>query len=387
MTVSSGQRPRIFLSPPHQTGREATLIMEALASNYVAPVGPMLDRFEKDLVATTGIAHCVAVSSGTAAMHLALRILGVGPGDRVWAPSLTFLGGISPIVFQNAAPVFFDSDSHCVIDLDLVEAELARAAAKGELPRALIVADIYGIPVDIARARALCDRYGIALVSDSAEGLGATINGQAAGRGADFTILSFNGNKIITTSGGGALLSDNKAYIDKARYLSTQSREPVAHYEHVEVGYNYRLSNICAAIGCAQLEALGERIARKHEIFAAYRAGLSKLPGVTFLEDPAGTVSNRWLGVIFVDRKKAGVSPEDLRLALEAVNIESRPLWKPMHLQPVFATAERVGGSVSEGLFARGLCLPSGTAMTEADIAAVIAVIANRIVGEAGVAA
>ncbi len=377
MTASS-QPERLFLSPPHQTGREAVLIAEALASNYVAPVGPMLDAFERELEARMEIAHCVALASGTAALHLALRILGVGAGDRVWAPTLTFMGGISPIIFQNAVPVFFDCDAHGVIDLDLVEAELGRAAAQGELPKALIVTDLYGIPVDMGRARAICDLHGVALVSDAAESLGSMQKGRPAGRLADFTILSFNGNKIITTSGGGALLSENEAHIRKARFLSTQAREPVPHYEHVEVGFNYRLSNICAAIGRAQLEALDERVARKQEIYAAYRRGLSQLPGMSFLEDPDGTASNRWLAVVFIDPDIAGVTAEMIRVALERHNIESRPLWKPMHLQPVFAGAQAVGGAVSEEMFRTGLCLPSGTAMTHDDQQRVIALMAEQ---------
>lgn len=373
------QRPRLFLSPPHQTGREAELIAEALRSNYVAPVGPMLDAFERELAACVGVEHCVAVASGTAALHLALRILGIGPGDRVWAPSLTFMGGISPIAFQGATPVFFDSDERCLIDLDLVEAELPRAAARGEAPKALIVTDLYGIPVDMARARKLCERFGVTLIADAAESLGSRLAGIAAGKGADFIILSFNGNKIITTSGGGALLAPRKDWIDRARHLSTQAREPVPYYEHVEIGYNYRLSNICAAIGRAQLEALAARVARKREIYAAYRDGLQGLPGVSFLEEPPGAVSNRWLAVIFIDPAASGVTPEQTRLALESRNIESRPVWKPMHLQPVFAGAASVGGKVSERLFAHGLCLPSGTAMSDAEQAQVIEIIAARI--------
>ncbi len=377
--TSHSQPARLFLSPPHQTGREAILIGEALESNYVAPVGPMLDAFERELEARMQMSHCVALASGTAALHLALRILGVGAGDRVWAPTLTFMGGISPIIFQNAVPVFFDCDAHGVIDLDLVDAELVRAALRGELPKALIVTDLYGIPVDMARARALCDRHGVALVSDAAESLGSTLHGSPAGRLADFTILSFNGNKIITTSGGGALLSENEAHIRKARFLSTQAREPVPHYEHLEVGFNYRLSNICAAIGRAQLEALDARVSRKHEIYAAYRKGLSQLPGVSFLEDPPGTVSNRWLAVVFIDPEVAGVTAEDVRVALEQHNIESRPLWKPMHLQPVFEGAESMGGALSEQMFRQGLGLPSGTAMTEVDQQRVIGLVVKAV--------
>ena len=355
---------RLFLSPPHIDGREQAYVAEAFASNYVAPVGPMLNAFEAELSATTGIAHCLALSSGTAALHLALRLIDAGPGDAIWAPSMTFLGGISSVLFQGATPVFFDSDAHTLIDLDLVEAELKA----GGRPKALIVTDLYGMAVDMGRARALADAYGFALIADTAEGLGSTIHGRHAGKGADFVILSFNGNKIITTSGGGALLSENEAAIRRARYLSEQAKQPLPYYEHTEVGYNYRLSNISAAIGRGQLERLGAKLARRRAIFDAYREGLGNRAGVRFLEEPAGCVSNRWLTVLFLDLALTGTTPEAMRQALELHAIESRQAWKPMHMQPLFKGTRMIGGAVSERQFAEGLCLPSGTAMTAADI-------------------
>lgn len=366
---------RIFLSPPHIDGREQAYVAEAFASNYVAPLGPMLNAFEAELAAATGISHCLALSSGTAALHLALRLVEAGPGDEVWAPSMTFLGGISPVLFQGATPVFFDSDAHALIDLELVEAELKA----GRRPKALIVTDLYGMAVDMGRARRLADAYGFMLIADTAEGLGSTIHGAHAGKGADFVILSFNGNKIITTSGGGALLSEDGAAIKRARYLSEQAKQPLPYYEHTEVGYNYRLSNISAAIGRGQLERLSAKVARRRAIFDAYREGLGNLPGVSLLEEPEGCISNRWLTVVFLDPAITGITPEEMRLALEAENIESRPAWKPMHLQPLFKGVRMVGGAVAERLFARGLCLPSGTAMTEADIDRIIGLIRAKL--------
>jgi dTDP-4-amino-4,6-dideoxygalactose transaminase len=359
---------RIFLSPPHLSEREAFYITEALRSNYVAPVGPALNEFEARLAEQMRIPHCVAVSSGTAALHLALRIIGIGSSDEVWAPTLTFMGGISPIVFQNATPVFFDCDTHGLINLDLVEEELNRGRKLGlQPPKALIVTDLYGLPVDIERARAICASFDISLIADSAEALGSSIRGKPSGKGADFVILSFNGNKIITTSGGGALLSDNAQYIEKARFLSTQAREPVPHYEHKEIGYNYRLSNICAAIGIGQLESLSQRIHRKAKINESYRANLSDLPGISFLETPPQCEPNHWLSVVFFDPALAGITPEQVRIALEAANIESRPLWKPMHLQPVFVGTKTVGGNIAQSLFDTGLCLPSGSSLTDSE--------------------
>ncbi len=368
-------------------------VKAAFDSNYIAPLGPMVDDFERAFAEKVGIAHTVALASGTAAMHLAMRILDVGPGDEVFASTLTFMGSVSPVVFQGARPVFIDADRQTWnLDPDLLAEELARCSRDGRLPKAVLPTDLYGQSADLDRIMAVCEPYGIPVVADSAESLGATCRGRHAGAGAHATVFSFNGNKIITTSGGGLLASDDETFVERARYLSQQARQPLAHYEHTEIGYNYRMSNIVAAIGLGQLECLDDRVRRKREIFDLYRAALDPLPGITFMpEAPYGT-SNRWLTVILIDPSAFGADREAVRLALEAENIESRPVWKPMHLQPVFRAAVQssklkaeslkpgavsrsqrypcrvVGGSIAEGLFDKGLCLPSGTAMSQADV-------------------
>ncbi len=373
------KRPRIFLSAPHMSGREQELVNEAFASNYIAPVGPMLSRFESELANIIGFSNVAALASGTAAIHLALRLAYVQAGDRVWSSTLTFIGGVSPIIYQSATPVFFDVDPFSLIDLDLVEQELERANANNTLPKALILTDLYGHPCDVTRARKICERFDVTLICDSAESLGSSIAGQPAGAGADFATYSFNGNKIITTSGGGALASNNGQAIQNAVKLATQAKEPALHYEHEMIGYNYRLSNICAAIGVGQLEVLEKRVARKREIFNTYRSALKDLPGISFLEEPPGTKSNRWLSVIFLDPDKHENGPSRTIAALEAQNIEARPIWKPMHLQPVFKGAQYFGGERANTMFETGVCLPSGTAMTKENINSVIAVIQDAL--------
>lgn len=354
------------------SGREETYVAEAFASNFIAPLGPMVDRFEAEFSRLTGFAHCLALSSGTAAIHLALRCLGITAGDRVYASSLTFIGSITPILFQGATPVFIDAAADSWnMDIQLLAEKLAEDKKKNCLGKAILPTDLYGQSCDLDALRALADDYGIALVIDAAESVGATYKGRSAGRGARAACYSFNGNKIITTSGGGMLASDDKALIDEARKLSQQAREPAAHYEHITYGYNYRLSNISAAIGVGQLEVLAERVTRRRAIYDYYRTHLGALPGLRFVPEMAYGQSNRWLSVMLVDAKEFGADRETLRLALEKENIEARPVWKPMHLQPVFKDAEMVGGGVSEALFRDGLCLPSGSAMTEADLARV----------------
>ena len=361
--------PRLFLSPPHMGGREQEFVRQAFASNYIAPLGPMVDAFEKEFSAYTGIPHCVALSSGTAATHLALRHLGIGPGDEVVASTLTFIGSVTPVTFQGAAPVFVDCDeASWNMDPSLLEQALAEAAERGKLPKAVIPTDLYGQSCDLPRIRAICDRRGIPVICDSAEAMGAKIRGRHAGFDAWAAVVSFNGNKIITTSGGGMLASHDKALIDHARKLSQQARDLAPWYEHTEIGFNYRMSNILAAIGRGQLEVLEDRVRRRREIFDGYRARLGDLPGMAFMPEPAGGRSNRWLTVALIDPAVFGADTHAVREALEAENIEARPVWKPMHLQPVFKTARVVGGSISERLFAQGLCLPSGTAMTDADL-------------------
>jgi len=353
------------------SGREQARIAEAFASNYIAPVGPMVDAFEQAFAIETGLPHALAVSSGTAALHLALRALGVGPGDTVFCSTLTFIASIAPAVQLGASPVFLDADAATwCLDPDLLAQALAEAAAQRRLPKAVVAVDLYGQCCDMDRILAVCRPYGVPVIEDAAEALGATYRGVPAGQRGDVAVYSFNGNKIITTSGGGMLASCNRALVEKCRFWSTQAREPAPHYEHAEIGYNYRLSNVLAAIGCAQLEVLADRVAARRRLFARYAANLAGLPGVSFMPEAAYGRASRWLTVLLLDAA-AGTTPERVRLALEAENIEARPVWKPMHRQPVFQGCPAwisPGGSVSESLFARGLCLPSGTAMTTEDV-------------------
>lgn len=365
--------PRLYLSPPHMSGREQELVGEVFASNWIAPIGPMVDAFEAGLARTTGIGHVVALSSGTAALHLALRMVGLGPGDEVWGSTMTFIGGVAPILYVGATPVFLDIEGKgLLLDLDLLEDALGR---RPRSPKAVITTDLYGHVIDGRRMRALADRFGFIWISDAAEALGAYRDGAHAGAGAAFSILSFNGNKIITTSGGGALASADGEVIARARFLSTQAREPAPHYEHETYGYNYRLSNVCAAIGVGQLEVLVERVAARRAIHEAYRERLGNLPGLRFVDEPAGMTANRWLTTIAIDPAEAGFDRVAAQAMLERENIESRPMWKPMHLQPLFRDAPAIGGEVAAGAFDHGLCLPSGSAMTIGDVDRVCAIL------------
>jgi dTDP-4-amino-4,6-dideoxygalactose transaminase len=369
---------QVFLSPPHQTGREREYIEEVLASNYVAPVGPMLAEFERDFSAYTGLAHAVAVSSGTAALHLALKVLGIGRGDRVWVSDLTFIGGVSPILYEQAIPTFIDSCAeHLTIDTQLLEQSLSQAEREDTLPKAIVVTDIYGQCVDYDAVRELCNRYEILLIADSAEAMGSLYKNRHAGFDADIAVYSFNGNKIITSSGGGMIASKRAEWMEKARYYATQAREPAAHYEHTEIGYNYRMSNVVAAIGRAQLEAIEERVAARRAINTHYREGL-KIPGVSFLAERENTRMNHWLTVMLLD-EKLRVSPEDIRIALEKERIEARPVWKPMHRQPVFKHAKFLGSGVSADFFKRGICLPSGSSLDAATQQRIIGIVHDVI--------
>jgi len=367
---------RLFLSPPHMSGRELGLIEEAFASNYIAPVGPMVDAFERAFAERTGFGHAVAVASGTAALHLALRGLGVGPGDRVVCSTLTFIGNVAPVLYQGAVPVFIDVDpATWTLDPARLETELRHAAAVGDLPKVVLPTDLYGQCADLDSIEAVCAPYRIPVLADAAEALGASYRGRSAGKGAAAAAFSFNGNKIITTSGGGMLAADDPELIAHARFLSQQARDPAPHYEHSTVGYNYRMSNIVAAIGLAQLEVLDDRVRRRREVFACYRERLGSMPGLTFMPEAAYGRASRWLTVVTIEPDRFGSDREDVRQALERANIEARPVWKPMHLQPLFQDAACVGGEVSERLFAQGLCLPSGSQMSTADIERVVAVI------------
>ncbi len=374
--------PRLFLSPPHLEGHELQLVGQAFASNYIAPVGPMLDAFEAEFAEATGFGHAVAVSSGTAAMHLALRLLGVGPGDEVLVSTLTFIGSVTPVVFQGASPVFIDADRETWnMDPDLLTEELEACRRRGRLPRAVVPTDLYGQSCDLDRILEVCAPYGVPVVTDSAEAVGARYKGRHAGKGARAAVFSFNGNKIITTSGGGMLASDDGELIERARFLSQQARDPAPHYEHSEIGYNYRMSNILAAIGRGQLRILGRRIEQKRRIFEFYREALGDLPGLEFMPEAGYGQCTRWLSVVLISPGEFGADREAVRLALEAEDIESRPVWKPMHLQPVFAGCRARGGAVSEDLFRRGLCLPSGTATAPKDLERVAGVIRSMAGG------
>ena len=366
---------RIYLSPPHMSGREQEYIAEAFASNWIAPLGPQVDAFEQEFCAATGAQHALALSSGTAALHLALRLTGVGPGDEVLVSTLTFSASVNPIRYEGGIPTFIDSERESWnMDPGLLAETLAARASVGKLPKAVVVVHLYGQSANLAPIMAACQEYGVPLIEDAAEALGATYRGQAPGIFGKAGIFSFNGNKIITTSGGGMLVSDDKAFIDRARKLATQARDPAPHYQHSEIGYNYRLSNLLAGIGRAQLAVLADRVRARRANFDYYYQALSPLPGLQFMPEAAWGRHNRWLTVLTIDPARFGADREAVRLALEAENIEARPVWKPMHLQPVFADYAAVGGRVAEALFRDGLCLPSGSNLTPPDLARVVEV-------------
>jgi dTDP-4-amino-4,6-dideoxygalactose transaminase len=431
------------------SGEELHFVKEAFESNYIAPLGPQVEAFEREFSEKIQIPHTLAVSSGTAAMHLALRNLGVKPGDEVFASTLTFIGSISPIVFQGGIPVFIDSDrTSWNMDPDLLAEELSICAKRGLMPKAVVPTDLYGQCADLSRILEICSAHGTPVVADAAESLGAfwckhadcrkgeetgkgndrgsdrriqesekvqhcienvgpravredsggsknEIEWRHAGAGAKAAVFSFNGNKIITTSGGGMLASEDERFIAEARFLSQQARDPAPHYEHSQIGYNYRMSNILAAVGRGQLRILDERVQQKRRIFCQYEKAIKDLPGVELMPEVSYGQPSRWLTVVLIDPEQFGADREQVRLSLEAENIESRPVWKPMHLQPAFGlkmpdaaggeqncsisssnyAARMVGGQVAEDLFYRGLCLPSGTAMKEEDLERVIEVL------------
>jgi dTDP-4-amino-4,6-dideoxygalactose transaminase len=356
--------PRLLLSPPHLSGRELDFLRDAVESNWIVPLGPHVDAFEREVAELVGVPNALALSSGTAALHLALIVLGVGRGDEVACSSFTFAASVNPIGYVGAAPVLVDADEATwTMDPALLEQALAERPAI----RAVVAVDLYGQCCDYEALSAICERRGVALVQDAAESLGSTYDGGPAGAQGAAAVFSFNGNKVITTGGGGMLVSRNREWIEHARKLSTQAREPAPHYEHVEIGFNYRLSNLLAAVGRAQLEVLPERVAARRRVNERYRELLAGTPGISFMPEAAYGRRNCWLTCIVVDPEEAGTDRERIRTALEAEDVESRPLWKPMHLQPIFRDAPVYGGAVSTGLFERGLCLPSGSALGEAD--------------------
>ncbi|MBX2997206.1 MAG: DegT/DnrJ/EryC1/StrS family aminotransferase [Caldilineaceae bacterium] len=367
---------RIYLSAPHMSGQELAFVQQAFATNWIAPLGPNVDAFEQEFAEAVGTTYATALSSGTAALHLALILAGVDVGDEVIVSTLTFSASVNPIVYQRACPVFIDSERvSWNMDPALLAETLERKARARRLPTAVILVHLYGQSADITPILEVCNRYEIPLIEDAAEALGATYYGRAPGTFGKAGIFSFNGNKIITTSGGGMLVSNDADLITHARKLATQARDPAPHYQHSEIGYNYRMSNVLAGIGRGQLQVLEDRVQARRRHFDAYVAALSDLPGIDFMPEAAWGRHTRWLTVIIINPERFGVDREQVRLILEAENIESRPVWKPMHLQPIFASAESVGGNVAESFFKDGLCLPSGSNMEISERQRVIEVI------------
>lgn len=345
------------------------LVREAFETNWIAPLGPHVDAFETELAAAAGRAHATALSSGTAALHLAVRMLGIGAGDTVLVSSLTFSATANAIAYERAEPVFVDATPESWnLDPGLVAEELERCGRAGRLPKAVIAVDLYGQCADYDPLLEACQRWEVPLIEDAAEALGASYKGRPAGAFGVMGAFSFNGNKIITTSGGGMLAADDPAWTRRARHLATQARDPAPHYQHSEIGFNYRMSNVAAAIGRGQLATLAHRVARRREINTWYRRRLAGVPGIAFMPEAGYGESNCWLTCVTVDAAAFGADREAIRKRLEADDIEARPVWKPMHLQPVFAGCRAVGGAVAEAIFRDGLCLPSGTAMSEADL-------------------
>lgn len=369
-------RARIYLSPPHIGPDELTLVQEAFATNWIAPLGPHVDAFEKEFAAQVGAKHAAALSSGTAALHLGLRLCGVERDDEVLCSTFTFSASANPIVYEGARPVFIDSEERSWnLDPGLLADFLKKRATQGRVPKALVLVHLYGQSADLDPILALCDKYGVTLIEDAAEALGGDYRGRSPGTFGRCGIFSFNGNKIITTSGGGMLVSDDADLIAQARFLATQARDPAPHYQHSQIGFNYRLSNVLAGIGRGQLRVLSDRVAARRRNTEIYKRLLGDLPGLTFMPEADFGRGNHWLTCIQIEPATFGSDRETVRLALDRDNIESRPVWKPLHLQPVFASCERLGGAVSERLFEKGLCLPSGSALTEADLKRVASIV------------
>jgi len=370
---------RIYLSPPDVGPVERELLLDAFDSNWIAPLGPHVSAFEAEVAAFVSVDDAVALSSGTAGLHLALVMLGVGPGDDVIVPSFTFAASAFAVAYVGARPCFLDSEARSWnLDPDLLDEELAERAASGRLPAAVMSVDLYGQCADYDRIVATCARYDVPLVEDAAEALGATYRGRPAGTFAAVGVFSFNGNKIITTSGGGMLIAHDPALVAQARFLSTQARDPALHYEHSQIGYAYRLSNLLAALGRGQLRGLPHKIARRRAIHARYRAALDDIPEIGFMPIADFGEPNYWLTVVTLDRS-LGTRPAEACAHLETHDIEARPAWKPLHLQPVFADAPMRGGAVAETAFRDGLCLPSGSGMTDADIDRVVAALREAV--------
>lgn len=363
----------ILLSTPHMGDRELEFVKEAFDTNWLAPVGPHVDAFEQEFCQVVGAAHAAAVSSGTAALHLALQLIGVAQGDEVFCSTLTFIATANPITYLGAKPVFIDSErTSWNMNPDLLREALEQRAKRGLLPKAVVLVHLYGQSADIEPILEACNYYSIPLIEDAAEALGATYKQRSPGTLGRLGIYSFNGNKIITTSGGGMLVSDDLNLVEKARFLATQARDPAPHYQHSEIGYNYRLSNVLAGIGRGQLRVLADRVAARRHNFEVYQQALGNLPGIEFMPEAIFGRATRWLTCLTIDPAFFGADREQVRIALANEQIESRPVWKPLHLQPVFDGCECIGDRTAEDLFARGLCLPSGSNLTSEDLERVI---------------
>ena len=359
------KKKRIYLSPPHLSGKEAQKLEEVLRSNWISTTGPALDEFEAEFCKVTGARHAVALNSGTAAIHLAMILAGVTPGDEVICSTFTFVASANPILYGGAKPIFIDSETATWnLSPDLLVDFLRNRARISRIPKALLLVHLYGQAAEIDRIKHICNEHNILLIEDAAEALGAKYHGRTVGLDGELGVYSFNGNKIITTSGGGMLVTRSEEQAQLARKLASQAKDAAPHYQHSLQGYNYRLSNVLAAIGLSQLKVLDERIAARRAIFDRYRSALKDLAGVSFMPEPQGFFSTRWLTCILVDPKKAGVDREKIRTHLENFQIESRPLWKPMHLQPLFRGYDCVGGQTAERFFEQGLSLPSGSSLT-----------------------
>jgi dTDP-4-amino-4,6-dideoxygalactose transaminase len=373
---------RIFLSPPDVGEEERQALLDAFDSNWIAPLGPAVDAFEHEMAKRVGVDHAVALSSGTAALHLALMLLDIGNADEVIVPTLTFAATANVVTYVGARPVLIDSDAATwTIDPGLLIEEIRSRARRGCLPAAVITVDLYGQCADYSPILEICDEFEIPVIEDAAEALGATYRGRPAGSFGNAGVFSFNGNKIITTSGGGMLVTGSADFAERARHLATQAREPFSHYEHTEVGYNYRLSNLLAALGRAQLRGLESRVERRKEIDAVYMARLAILPGVSPMPRTVVGTSNYWLTCILIDPGSFGADREEVRVALEAADIESRPTWKPLHLQPAFSGATFVGPGNCARVFEQGLCLPTGSSLSSADQSRVIEVVTAQAGG------
>ncbi|WP_078553417.1 aminotransferase class I/II-fold pyridoxal phosphate-dependent enzyme [Alkalihalobacterium alkalicellulosilyticum] len=382
--MNNNSKKKIFLSPPHMSGNETKYIQEAMDTNWIAPLGPNVDAFEKEIANLVGVNEALAVSSGTAAIHLALILLEVKQGDVVFCSTLTFVASANPILYQGAEPVFIDSEPETWnMSPQALEKALQDAANEGKLPKAVIVVDLYGQSAKMDEIVELCNQYDVPIIEDSAESLGASYKGRASGTFGKFGIFSFNGNKIITTSSGGMLISDDEVLMKKARFLATQAKEPFSYYQHNECGYNYRLSNILAGIGRAQLEVLQNRVERRREIFSIYKRELSSFSGLDFMPELVLTRSNRWLTALTMNEEVSGISVPQLLEELSNENVEARHVWKPLHMQPLFDGnryySHDENTSISEYLFRTGICLPSGSSMSEQDVYRVCSIIKKLI--------